>query len=92
MNHGGPEDSVRHVGDLGNIESKAGVGHFHMVDKLVRLTGEYSVIGRSMVVHENEDDLGRTNHPESLTTGNAGKRLACGVIGLSAPFQLDEII
>lgn len=47
------------------------------------------MIGRSIVVHANVDDLGRTNHPDSKTTGNAGSRLACGVIGLSAPFEFD---
>lgn len=89
MDHGGPEDGRRHIGDLGNVESKDNIAHYMIKDKLIRLSGEYSVIGRSFVVHANEDDLGKTDHPESKTTGNAGARLACGVIGLSGPFELD---
>ncbi|XP_011068977.1 PREDICTED: superoxide dismutase [Cu-Zn] [Acromyrmex echinatior] len=49
--HGGPNDSVRHVGDLG--------------------------------VHADPDDLGQGGHELSKTTGNAGARLACGVIGIT---------
>jgi Cu-Zn family superoxide dismutase len=47
------------------------------------------VIGRSIVVHEGIDDLGSTDHADSKTTGNSGARLACGVIGLSGPFDFD---
>jgi len=52
------------------------------------LTGEYSVIGRSCVCHADEDDLGRGGHSDSLTTGHAGARLACGVIALSDKWWL----
>ena len=33
-------------------------------------------------VHADEDDLGRGGFEDSKTTGHAGGRLACGVIGL----------
>jgi Cu-Zn family superoxide dismutase len=37
--------------------------------------------GRSVIIHADPDDYGRGGHPDSLTTGNAGARLACAVIG-----------
>jgi len=85
--HAGPTDSVRHVGDLGNIRaSKDGDDvTIDISDHLVSLIGEHSVIGRALVVHEKEDDLGRGGDEESKKTGNAGGRIACGVIGIAAP-------
>ncbi|KHJ97911.1 copper/zinc superoxide dismutase [Oesophagostomum dentatum] len=78
-------DNLRHVGDLGNIEAdRDGVARFHIRSSRVRILGPYSVIGRSFVVHEDPDDLGRgqgARRQESLRTGNSGDRLACGVIG-----------
>ena len=83
-NHGAPEDEERHVGDLGNIEAGAdGVSEGTIVDRLIKLSGEYSVIGRSVMVHADVDDLGKGGHELSLTTGNAGARIACGEIFLS---------
>ena len=80
--HGGPNDKKRHVGDLGNILANSkGIAKFEIIDKLVKLSGPYSVMGRSIVVHDKEDDLGKGGNPESLKTGNAGSRLACGIIG-----------
>ena len=83
--HGGPEDQIRHVGDLGNLLSDdQGNAVYERNDNLISLVGKYSVVGRSCVVHEDEDDLGRGNFPDSKTTGHSGSRIACGVIALSA--------
>lgn len=82
--HGGPNAAIRHVGDLGNIEADAsGVAKVNITDKQVTLVGENSVIGRTLVVHADPDDLGVGGHELSKTTGNAGARLGCGVIGIS---------
>ena len=56
---------------------------FRISDSLVSLIGVNSVIGRAFVVHADEDDLGKGGHSDSLTTGHAGGRLACGVIGIA---------
>ena len=52
-------------------------------DKIIKLRGKYSIIGRSIVIHEDEDDLGKGKHSDSLITGHAGKRFACAIIGYS---------
>ncbi|KAJ2324595.1 Superoxide dismutase [Cu-Zn] [Coemansia sp. RSA 2702] len=81
--HGGPADAVRHVGDLGNVTAAAGKPTaVNITDSQVSLFGEHSIVGRTVVVHADEDDFGKGGHELSLTTGNAGGRLACGVIGL----------
>jgi len=81
--HGAPGDKNRHIGDLGNILADAeGTANVNLLDPLISLSGVNSIIGRSIVVHEKEDDLGRGGHEDSLKTGNAGGRLACGVVGL----------
>lgn len=70
-----------HVGDLGNITAdETGTAKFTIEAKRVDLLGDRSVIGRGFVVHSDEDDLGKGGDEESLKTGNAGDRLACGVI------------
>ncbi|PPQ96676.1 hypothetical protein CVT26_010305, partial [Gymnopilus dilepis] len=82
--HGAPTASSRHVGDLGNIEADDnGVANFEISDKLISLNGPRSIIGRAVVVHAGTDDLGLGGNEESLKTGNAGGRAACGIIGLS---------
>lgn len=84
LKHGGPFSDERHVGDLGNlIADPFGNAYMCFSDKLISLYGQYSIVGRSVVVHAEEDDLGKTNHPDSSKTGNSGARVACGVIGLA---------
>ncbi len=76
--HGGPDDEERHVGDLGNIEAgEDGSARLELEDSVISFSGENSIIGRAVVVHAGEDDL--TSQP----TGDAGGRLACGVIGVA---------
>lgn len=83
MDHGAKEDQVRHVGDLGNIRSNEyGIAETKFSDQVINLGGTRTIIGRGVVVHSGADDLGRTNHPDSKKTGNAGGRAGCGVIGI----------
>eukprot|EP01094_Clydonella_sp_ATCC50884_P015852 TRINITY_DN26521_c0_g1_i1.p2 TRINITY_DN26521_c0_g1~~TRINITY_DN26521_c0_g1_i1.p2 ORF type:complete len:155 (+),score=50.72 TRINITY_DN26521_c0_g1_i1:35-499(+) len=82
-NHGGPDAEERHVGDLGNITAgDDGSAVLDVTDRNVSLAGPHSVVGRAIVVHAGEDDLGLGGHDDSLTTGHAGGRVLCGVIGL----------
>lgn len=81
MNHGGPNDLVRHVGDLGNIEcDDHGNANVVFSDDFASLKGQYSIVGKALVIHAKEDDLGRGNDEETLKTGNSGARLACCVV------------
>ncbi|KAE9416904.1 hypothetical protein Angca_010303, partial [Angiostrongylus cantonensis] len=82
--HGGPANppSSRHVGDLGNIVTPAnGPTPINVKDPLMTFTGNRGIIGRAFVIHANPDDLGTAGNDGSRTVGNAGARLACGIIG-----------
>ncbi|XP_046399024.1 superoxide dismutase [Cu-Zn] [Ischnura elegans] len=82
--HGGPKDEERHVGDLGNVEAgDDGKAKVNICDSMISLTGPMSIIGRTVVVHADPDDLGKGGHELSKSTGNAGARSACGVIGIA---------
>ena len=81
--HGAPTDSERHVGDLGNVQSnEEGFVLLDFQDSLISLNGPNSIIGRAIVLHAGEDDLGKGGFNDSLTTGHAGARSACGVIAI----------
>jgi len=83
--HGCPGMKVRHVGDLGNISTNnKGEAKYTFYDNVIKLRGTKSnIIGRGLIIHEDEDDCGKGGNTESLKTGNAGKRIACAVIGYS---------
>ena len=82
--HGSKTSAVRHLGDLGNVEAFADVQPtlVNIFDDKISLDpdNERTIFGRSIVVHEKADDLGQGGGQDSLRTGNAGARLACGVI------------
>nr|ALR99799.1 putative extracellular copper/zinc superoxide dismutase [Phaedon cochleariae] len=82
LRHGAPTDPIRHAGDLGNVEAgEDGKAEIRIVDPLVSLSGgPRGVVGRALVVTAEVDDLGRGGTADSLTNGQAGKALACGII------------
>ncbi|CBI29950.3 hypothetical protein VitviT2T_012894 [Vitis vinifera] len=83
--HGAPTDKERHAGDLGNIVAGPdGVAEVSIKDMQISLSGQHSILGRAVVVHADPDDLGRGGHELSKTTGNAGGRVGCGIIGLQS--------
>uniref|UniRef100_A0A0E9XTS9 Superoxide dismutase [Cu-Zn] n=1 Tax=Anguilla anguilla TaxID=7936 RepID=A0A0E9XTS9_ANGAN len=71
-----------HPGDLGNFS-----GHNRSIRQVLiapaTLFGELSVLGRAVVIHAKEDDMGLGSNEGSLLHGNAGQRLACCIIGVS---------
>ncbi len=77
--HGEREASKRHIGDLGNIKANEnGNAVIDFVDPHLTFDGPHSIIGRGLVVHEKADDYGQP-------VGNAGGRVAVGVIGVAQP-------
>jgi Cu-Zn family superoxide dismutase len=82
--HGCPGSKERHVGDLGNIETdNNGVSKYRIVDNIIKLRGKANIIGRGLIIHADEDDCGMGDNKASLINGNAGKRIACAIIGYS---------
>lgn len=72
--HGSPEEDNRHMGDLGNIVSVGGeVATLEYTDNNIDLQ---KIAGRGLILHAGADDL------SSLPSGDAGSRIACGVIGI----------
>lgn len=75
--HAGPTEAHRHAGDMGNVSAgKEGTATVEYVDTHVSFEGPNSILGRGVIVHANPDDL------KTQPTGNAGGRIACGVVGV----------
>ncbi|MES1905912.1 MAG: hypothetical protein MHPSP_003303, partial [Paramarteilia canceri] len=91
VKHGSLTSSIRHLGDLGNIDLSEWnqSNDFEYTFKAKGISLDHAdgfsrcILGRSVVLHADEDDLGLTDHELSPLTGNAGGRFSCGVIGYS---------
>jgi Cu-Zn family superoxide dismutase len=78
MEHGAPMSSMRHEGDMGNVDAnEKGDAHLEYMDAMISFEGKNSIIGRGIIVHASEDDL------KTQPTGAAGARIAYGVIGIA---------
>lgn len=76
--HGGPDSPKHHVGDLGNIEAnEEGIATINVTSEMIEFEGDTSILGRGLIVHAGQDDL------KSQPSGDAGGRVACGVIGVA---------
>jgi Cu-Zn family superoxide dismutase len=78
--HGAPDAAEHHEGDLGNLTAgKDGKATKTFTMKGITLKdGDNSVVGKGFIIHEKADDM------KTQPTGNAGDRVACGVITLDA--------
>lgn len=75
MPHGGPGEHRRHVGDFGNLQADAnGIARYTGSFTNLAFEGARSVVGKAVIIHAQPDDL------KTQPTGNAGGRVACGVI------------
>ncbi|CAL1601403.1 unnamed protein product [Knipowitschia caucasica] len=73
----------QHPGDFGNFMTKD--GHISAtLQSEATLFGEHSVIGRAVVIHQHQDDLGQGGNDSSLQNGNAGPRIGCCIIGITS--------
>ncbi|KAH9688534.1 Superoxide dismutase (Cu-Zn) 4A [Citrus sinensis] len=72
----------RHYGDLGNINvdygdlgninvGPDGKASYYFRDKMISLTGPNSIIGRTVVKHDNHDDGGKVNDDEKLRSDSS---------------------
>ncbi len=80
--HGKPTDPAdkRHPGDMGNLTADAtGKAHLEVTMDGISVNGVTApILGRSIIIHAKADDF-------SQPVGNAGDRIACGVIGIARP-------
>ncbi len=78
--HGLPSSEKRHAGDLGNLTADGnGKAHYEVTAENISVAGTKNpIVGRGVIVHAKTDDGGQP-------VGNAGGRIACGVIGVANP-------
>lgn len=76
--HGKAHQNETHAGDLGNLktDSKGLAKYKQSFSNLSLGSDKNSILGRAIIIHEKEDKF-------TQPTGDAGGRIACGVIGLS---------
>jgi len=74
--HGHPQSAERHAGDLPSLRAgKDGRAKMDVtVDAISIGQGAGNIVGRGLIIHADPDDY------KTQPTGNAGARLACGVI------------
>ncbi|MCJ8731616.1 hypothetical protein PDJAM_G00201560 [Pangasius djambal] len=84
-------DHPAHPGDFGNYVAINGAIRQHLNMELGTLFGGQSILGRAVVIHEKEDDLGLGPNEESKRSGNAGRRIAGCVIGISPPSLWEKL-
>lgn len=91
--HGGPPGykGPRHTGDLGNIEMPQEKKEVKM-EQFLRGVTIFDILGRSLIVHDDADDLGEGPFEDSHTTGHSGKRIACAVIGRTEETSMNPSI
>jgi Cu-Zn family superoxide dismutase len=74
------DDKKAITGNLGDLVADAdGKATAGQTIRGASLSGPYSIIGRSVVIHE------LANDPAHPPMGATGKRVACGVIGIAEP-------
>jgi Cu-Zn family superoxide dismutase len=77
--HAAPDAASHHAGDFGNVTSDAnGEVHTSFMTHSISVGGTNDVVGHAVILHANPDDL--TSQP----AGNAGPRIACGVVQVMA--------
>ena len=80
VKHGDKGAEVRHVGDLGNVVVEGNSVTIDITDSYPNLYNFPTVVGRAIVIHGGEDDLGQGGDAGSEASGNAGPRLQCCTI------------
>jgi len=80
--HAGPHDLQKHIGDFGNLVANDNLKKIKYTSYYfgTSMFGEYSIVNRTCVLHAGVDDLGYGRNAESKKNGNAGKRLASGIL------------